>query len=129
MDARRTPAGGAGGQRTPWSIARRALEAVKGRIRGRGASRIAPEAAAVGPSSVVAEWAGRGVPNLATLVRRDLERAGLVIEELSIGTTGTYTVVSVRVPVSARATIERLAVESRLSVSFLDHEASSAIRS
>jgi hypothetical protein len=112
-------------------------EAVMSRVAGRGISRQtvdqavgrvldalaaaqrAPEAAS-SAGSVVAALTARSVPDLASRVRRDLEGAGIVIEEMGFGTSGQHTVVTVQVPLSSRSELERLAERSRWSLSFLN---------
>lgn len=117
---------------------RRALvERVTERLAGRGVSRGAVEEAvgrvvaaleekgqwspvAGEETTIVAAFSARSVPDLASRVRSDLERAGTVIEEMGIGTSGQYTVVTVRVPASARPALQRLAESSALALSFLE---------
>ncbi|MFN2400695.1 MAG: hypothetical protein ABR543_18970 [Gemmatimonadaceae bacterium] len=113
------------------------VERVTERLAGRGVSRGAVEdavdrvvavleetgqwsRASAGETTVVAAISARSVPDLASRVRSDLERAGTVIEEMGIGTSGQYTVVTVRVPASARPALHRLAESSALALSFLD---------
>lgn len=67
---------------------------------------------------VVAAVSAQGIPDLASRLRRDLERAGLVLKEMGIGQAGRYTVVTLSVPESAKATLQHLAEGSGLSISF-----------
>jgi hypothetical protein len=73
------------------------------------------------PSTILAAISARSVPDLGSRVRRDLERDGVVIEEMGLGAAGQHTVVAVRVSASARAALERLAERSHYSLSFLNH--------
>lgn len=116
----------------------RALAArVHARVAGHGVSRLTvervvgrvlaslEESAAVGstaahePSVMVAVTA-RSLPDLASRLRRDLEREGVVIQNIGIGSAGQHTVVTMRLPGSARAALERVTERSRYSMSYLN---------
>lgn len=43
-----------------------------------------------------------------------------MIQEIGIGSAGQHTVVTLRLPGSARQTLERLALESRYTLSYLN---------
>jgi hypothetical protein len=82
-----------------------------------------PTAGRLGPSqasTILAAISARSVPDLGSRVRRDLERDGIVIEEMGLGAAGQHTVVTVRVSASARAALQRLAERSHYSLSFLN---------
>ena len=69
---------------------------------------------------VTVALAARGQSELASRVRRDLERDGIVIEEMGIAAAGQHTVVTVRVPAAARPALERLAERWGYSLSYVD---------
>jgi hypothetical protein len=117
---------------------RRALaERVTRQLAGRGISRAAVDdavgrvvaaldAPADRPAAVegagnggqlLAALSARSTPDLASRVRRELEREGLVVDALGHGSAGQHTVVTLRLPASARPALERLAERSRLSLS------------
>lgn len=125
----------------PVSELRRALsEKVARRVAGSGIPRAAVEDAVgrvvdalaaagelpsiapppVASAFLVAALSARSVPDLASRVRRDLEQAGIVIEEMAIGAAGQHTVVAVRAPAGARPALERLAERSRYGLSFVN---------
>ncbi|HJU65689.1 MAG TPA: hypothetical protein VJ596_08435 [Gemmatimonadaceae bacterium] len=118
-------------------VKRELTRRVAGRLAGSGIARsvmeeavdrvldaLDPVAAAGGtaqPSTILAAISARSVPDLGSRVRRDLERDGVVIEEMGLGAAGQHTVVTVRVSASARAALQRLAERSHYSLSFLNH--------
>ena len=72
---------------------------------------------------VVAAFGARSVPDLASRVRGALGREGVPEAELGAATAGQHTVVTVRVPTTARDAVERIASQLSLSLSFLSDEA------
>lgn len=100
-------------------ISRQTVDDVVGRVLDTLAAAQGTRPAAAG-SSVVAAVTARSIPDLASRIRRDLEGAGIVIEEMGIGSAGQHTVVTVRLPASARSDLERLAERSHWSLSFLN---------
>ncbi|MGH7717239.1 MAG: hypothetical protein ACREON_00135 [Gemmatimonadaceae bacterium] len=127
-------------------VRRSLVERVAGRVAGSGISRAAVQEAvdrvlsALGssaepsaraplppePSTILAVISARSVPDLASRLRRDLERDGVVIEEMGLGAAGQHTVVTLRVAAAARGALERLAGQSRYSLSFLNPPATPA---
>ncbi|HEX7940239.1 MAG TPA: hypothetical protein VF488_00460 [Gemmatimonadaceae bacterium] len=81
-------------------VRRSLVERVSSRLAGQGISRAEVEATIV-------------------RVRRDLDRAGVVIEGMGIGAAGHHTVM-MRIATSARDAIQRLADRSGFFLSFLD---------
>ncbi len=69
---------------------------------------------------LLAALAARSSPDLASRLRRDLERDGVVIEEMGWGTAGQHTVVTLRVASDARTALERVATRGRYSLTFFD---------
>jgi hypothetical protein len=76
-----------------------------------------PTVAGASLLAVVSAWS---TPDLASRVRRDLGGAGIVIEDMGLGSAGRHTVVTFPLPAPARPELERLAERSRWSLSFLD---------
>ena len=69
---------------------------------------------------LLAAVAARSSPDLASRLRRDLERDGVVIEEMGWGTAGQHAVVTLRVASDARTVLERVAARGRYSLTFFD---------
>lgn len=107
-------------------ISRKAVDDVVGRVLDTLAAAERSRAPSAAAGSVVAALTARSVPDLASRTRRDLEGAGIVIEEMGIGSAGQHTVVTVRLPASARSDLERLAERSTWSLSFLNPHDSGA---
>ncbi|HJU90690.1 MAG TPA: hypothetical protein VJ672_14965 [Gemmatimonadaceae bacterium] len=107
-------------------ISRKAVDDVVGRVLDTLAAAERSRAPSAAAGSVVAALTARSVPDLASRIRRDLEGAGIVIEEMGIGSAGQHTVVTVRLPASARSDLERLAERSTWSLSFLNPHDSGA---
>jgi hypothetical protein len=82
-----------------------------------------PSSAERPPATMIAALSARSVPDLASRVRRDLEREGIVLEEMGLGAAGQHTVVAVKVSATARPALERLAERSRYALSFLNIDA------
>jgi hypothetical protein len=59
-------------------------------------------------------------PDLASRARRLLEREGISVLDIGTGTAGRHTVVSLRVPGGATASLERIATQLGASLSVLD---------
>ncbi|MGI8499184.1 MAG: hypothetical protein ACR2OG_16560 [Gemmatimonadaceae bacterium] len=70
--------------------------------------------------TILAALAARSSPDLASRLRRDLGRDGIVIEEMGLGTAGQHTVVTLRVSSDARTALERVAERARCSLTFFD---------
>ncbi len=101
-------------------VSRLTVDKVIGRVldsleeRAAGSTAESPE-----PSMVVVVTA-RSLPDVASKLRRDLEREGVVIQNIGIGSAGQHTVVTMRLPGSARAALERVTERSRYSMSYLN---------
>ena len=107
-------------------ISRQAVDDVVGRVLDTLAATERTRTAQAATGTVVAALTARSIPDLASRIRRDLEGAGIVIEEMGIGSAGQHTVVTVRLPASARSDLERLAERSTWSLSFLNPHESGA---
>ena len=78
-----------------------------------------PQAAAFMPDSksMIAALSGLSAPDLASRLRAALARDGIRVAALGIATRGRHTVVTLRLPASARQALERIASEHSLSLS------------
>ena len=108
-------------------IARASIEAavdgVVAALDRRVAPGAAPAAGAGAPSAMpdggamIAAVTGQSSPDLGSRVRAALARDGIRVASLGVATRGRHTVVTLRLPVSARAALERIASEMSLSLS------------
>jgi len=67
--------------------------------------------------SMIAALGGLSAPDLASRLRAALARDGVRVAALGIATRGRHTVVTLRLPASARQALERIATEHSLSLS------------
>ena len=125
-------------------IRRTLTERVASRVAGEGISRASIEAAvdgvvaalghrsapAAAPAStpatpapmpdgapMIAALSGQSAPDLASRLRAALARDGIRVAALGIATRGRHTVVTLRLPATARQALERIAAEQSLSLS------------
>lgn len=68
-------------------------------------------------TTMIAALSGLSAPDLASRLRAALARDGVRVAALGIATRGRHTVVTVRLPASARQALERIATEHSLSLS------------
>jgi hypothetical protein len=111
-------------------VRRSLVERIASRLAGQGISRGEVESAVARVATALADAAlaprllvavaARSVPDLASRLQRDLEHAGVVIEEMGVGAAGRHTVVMVRIAASAREVLVRTADRSGFSLSILD---------
>lgn len=69
-----------------------------------------------GPT-MIAALSGQSAPDLGSRLRAALARDGVRVAALGIATRGRHTVVTLRLPASARQALERIAAEQSLSLS------------
>lgn len=100
-------------------VSRLTVERVVGRVLASLEESAAVGTAAADEQSVMVAVTARSLPDLASRLRRDLEREGVVIQNIGIGSAGQHTVVTMRLPGSARAALERVTQLSRYSMSYL----------
>ena len=85
------------------------------------ASPSATPAVAPGPMpdgrTMIAALSGQSAPDLGSRLRAALARDGIRVAALGIATRGRHTVVTLRLPASARQALERIAAEQSLSLS------------
>jgi hypothetical protein len=67
--------------------------------------------------SMIAALSGLSAPDLGSRLRAALARDGIRVAALGIATRGRHTVVTLRLPASARQALERIATEHSLSLS------------
>ena len=66
---------------------------------------------------MIAALSGQSAPDLASRLRAALARDGIRVAALGIATRGRHTVVTLRLPATARQALERIAAEQSLSLS------------
>lgn len=108
-------------------IARASIEAAVDGVVAALDRRVAPGSAASGApaassampdgAAMIAAVTGQSSPDLGSRLRAALARDGIRVASLGAATRGRHTVVTLRVPVSARAALERIATEMSLSLS------------
>lgn len=76
-------------------------------------------AALAGHGELVAALSARSTPDLATRVRRALEREGVVLDRVGLATAGAHTVVTLRVPATDAEPLRRVADQLALALTFL----------
>lgn len=81
-----------------------------------GAMPDGPTAMLDGPT-MIAALSGQSAPDLGSRLRAALARDGVRVAALGIATRGRHTVVTLRIPASARQALERIAAEQSLSLS------------
>ena len=98
---------------------RRVVEQIESSQAG---SQVASNPRPDGQSSFLAAVSARSIPDLASRVRRGLERDGIAVTDVGHGTAGQHTVVTLRLPAAARPALERLAEQHRFSLSLLSSD-------
>ena len=68
-------------------------------------------------STMIAALSGQSAPDLGSRLRAALARDGIRVAALGIATRGRHTVVTLRLPATARQALERIAAEQSLSLS------------
>ena len=109
-------------------------ERIERKVAGRGISRAAiesavddvlaalpaaPEPGAAEQGALLGAFTSPVAPDLGSRVRQLLERDGVVLLGLGSATSGRHTVVTVRVPLTARGALERAAAQLSLPLSLL----------
>ncbi len=67
--------------------------------------------------TMIAALSGQSAPDLGSRLRAALARDGIRVAALGVATRGRHTVVTLRLPASARQALERIAAEQSLSLS------------
>ena len=68
-------------------------------------------------ATMIAALSGQSAPDLGSRLRAALARDGVKVAALGVATRGRHTVVTLRLPASARQALERIAGEQSLSLS------------